>query len=290
MTHISFIGLGIMGSRMATNLLKAGYSLTIHNRTQEKAAELVQQGARWADTPIEAAHGADILITMLAHPQAVESMALDAQQGFLPHLKAGAIWVDCSTVNPMFARRMASEAHARGVRFVDAPVAGSKQVAQEGRLVFYVGGDDETVQACADLFAKMGQKVNHVGAVGMGIAFKVVLNHLLATSMLAFAEALILGQSLGISRDMLLNTIVGGPLAAPYLVGKRGKIESGDFEADFPLQWMQKDLQMVAETAFETGTAMPVSNVAKELYQLAARYGYGEQDFAAIYAFLNHNR
>lgn len=108
--------------------------------------------------------------------------------------------------------------------------------------------------------------------------------------MIAFAEGLVLGESMGLSQELLLSTLIGGPVTAPYLAGKREKITTGDFDAEFPLRWMQKDLQMVAETAFERSIAMPVANAAKEIYQLAAHYGYGEDDLSAIYAFLKRSQ
>jgi 3-hydroxyisobutyrate dehydrogenase/glyoxylate/succinic semialdehyde reductase len=285
---IAFIGLGIMGSRMAANLLAGGFSLTVHNRTRDKADALVSQGARWAGTPREAAEGADVVITMLAHPQAVEQTAL-GEAGFLDAMASGAVWADCSTVHPGFSRRMAAEASARGVKFLDAPVAGTKQPAQDAQLVFWVGGAADAVETCRPVFGKMGRQVNHVGENGMGSSFKVVFNHMLAVTMLAFSEGVVLGESLGIPREALLNAMLGSAVVPPYLAGKRSRIESGEYEADFPLRWLQKDLQMVAEAAYETGTAMPLSNAAKEAYQLAVRAGYGDADMAAIYAFLRQN-
>lgn len=283
---IGFIGLGIMGSRMAANLLNAGHEITVHNRTQAKAAELIASGATWANTPAEAAKGAQVVITMLAHPQATEQTALHDDNAFLAAMTPGCIWVDSTTANPMFARRMAAIATKHEVKFLDAPVAGSKNQAQDAQLLFIVGGDTDVVATCQPLFEAMGRQVNHVGGHGMGNALKLVVNHMLATSMLAFAEGMALGESLGISQESLLNTLVGGPVTAPFVAGKRAKIETGDYTPEFPLQWMQKDLQMASETAFETGVAMPISNAAKEIYQLASRSGLAEQDFSAIYAFL----
>lgn len=283
---IGFIGTGIMGSRMAANLMSAGYQLNVHNRTPEKAQSLVQQGAQWAETPAAAAQNADVIITMLAHPVAVEAAALDDKTGFLQHLKPSTIWIDCSTVNPAFSRRMAAETQRCDGHFLDAPVAGSKNQAQDGHLVFFVGGDEATINTCQPLFDAMGKQVNHVGEQGMGISLKLVINHLLASSMMAFAEGLALGEALGLSQEMLLNSLIGSVVVPPYMAGKRGKIANGDYEAEFPLQWMQKDMQMVAETAFTLGTAMPVANTTKEIYQLAAQYGYAEADFSAIYAFI----
>lgn len=284
---IGFIGTGIMGSRMAQNLLNNGYDLIVHNRTEANAQAIIEAGATWAESPAAVAKQADTVITMLAHPNAVEAVAL-GNNGLLDALSEGSLWIDCSTVNPMFVRRMAAEATARGIHYMDAPVAGSKNQAQAAQLVFFVGGSADDVEQCRPLFEAMGKAINHVGDVSMGTSLKLVINHLLATSMLAFAEGMALGESLGIDRETLLNTIVGGPVAPPYLAGKRDNIASDNYETEFPLRWMQKDTAMVAETAYETGVAMPSANITKEIYQLAARYGFGEQDFSAIYAFLMH--
>ncbi|MEL7432918.1 MAG: NAD(P)-dependent oxidoreductase [Chloroflexota bacterium] len=285
---LGFIGTGIMGSRMAINLLKNGHDVIVHNRTQANAQPVIDAGATWAETPATVAQQTDIVFTMLAHPNAVESVAL-GENGLLSALSEGNLWVDCSTVNPMFVRRMAEQASKHGIRYMDAPVAGSKNQAQEAQLVFFVGGADDDVATCQPYFEAMSKAVNHVGGVSMGTSLKLVINHLLATSMLAFAEGLALGESLGIDRETLLNTIVGGPVAPPYLAGKRAKIASDTYETEFPLRWMQKDTAMVAETAFDAGVAMPSANITKEIFQLATRFGYGDDDFSAIYAFLTHS-
>lgn len=283
--QIAFLGLGIMGSRMAANLQQAGHSLTVHNRTRDKADELVASGASWASTPAAAVAGAPVVFTMLAHPEAVEAVALGAD-GFLDAMDEGALWVDSSTVHPSFSRRMAAEASDRGVRFVDAPVGGSKGAAASAGLIFIVGGAEEDIDSVRPLLEVMGQSVVHAGGVGQGTALKVVVNYLLATSMLAFGEGLVLGEALGIPRERLLDVLVGGPVAAPFLGAKREKLERGDFEAEFPLEWMQKDLRMVATAASEEGVALPLANLGKEMYQLAVASGAGREDFSAIYRFL----
>lgn len=282
---IGFIGLGIMGSRMAANLQQQGHQLVVFNRSPEKTIPLVEKGAIKADTIAEVASQVEILFTMLAHPEAVKETAL-GQQGFLTHLAPNSLWVDCSTVHPSFSRDMAREATEKQIRFLDAPIAGSKNQAQQAQLAFLVGGEETDFQQCKSCFESMGNKVLHVGANGMGSALKLVLNHLLATSMLAFSEGLILGESLGIDREILLNLLIGSPIAAPYLAMKRPKIENDDYETEFPLQWMQKDLQMVSIAAYESNVAMPLGNTAKEVYRLGLQKGLGEQDFSAIYAFL----
>ena len=285
---IGFIGLGIMGSRMAANLQKHGHSLFIFNRTREKAEPLVAQGAKWADSTAALALQVEVIITMLAHPDAVEEAAL-GENGFLRYPQPGQMWIDCSTVNPSFSRKMAAEAKARSVRFLGAPVTGSKGQAELAKLTFWVGGETNDFETCRPLLECMGNRILHCGGPGMGASVKMVMNQLLGTAMAAFAEGLVLGESLGLSREVLFEALLGGPAVAPFLGLKRERMENGNYEpADFPLRWLQKDLHLAAVSAYEKGAAMPLTNAAKELYRLAIRDGRGSQDFAAIYDYLAH--
>jgi 3-hydroxyisobutyrate dehydrogenase-like beta-hydroxyacid dehydrogenase len=164
---IGSIGLGIMGSRMAANLQKAGHSLVVYNRTREKAEQLMARGAAWAGSPAKLAAQVEIIFTMLAHPEAVKEAAL-GEDGFLSSLAPGRLWVDCSTVNPSFSMEMAAQARVLGIRFLDAPVTGSKEPAALGKLIFWVGGEPADVEACRPLFQCMGSRIVHGGRQGMG--------------------------------------------------------------------------------------------------------------------------
>jgi 3-hydroxyisobutyrate dehydrogenase/glyoxylate/succinic semialdehyde reductase len=287
---IGFIGLGIMGSRMAANLLKKGHEIVVYNRTKEKANALIAQGALWADSPAEVAKHVNILFTMLSRPDAVAETALLGKRSFLETLLPNSLWVDCSTVNPSFSKLMAGEAKARGVRFLDAPVAGSKGPAESGQLLFFVGGDKADVETARPLFEAMGKAVFHLGGHGMGSAMKMVNNIMLNAAMTAFSEAVVLGESLGIPKATMLDTLANSPVVAPFLHLKRQKIEQGTFEVEFPLQWAHKDLHLAVETAYEAGVAMPVVNAVKEVYALALRRGLGEQDFSAVYEVLGEKK
>src|SRR5438477_6990244 len=279
---IGFIGLGIMGSRMAANLQKHDYSLVVFNRTRDKAEPLLYRGATLADSPAKLAQQVDVLFTMLAHPDAVEQAALGAN-GFLNHLRPNALWIDCSSVNPSFSQKMAAEAARRQIRFVDAPVIGSAPVAAEAKLTFWVGAKEVDLEAIRSLLLCMGNKIVHAGGHGMGTSMKMVINLLLGTGMAAFAEAMELGQGLGLSQKMLFDSLLGTPTVAPFLSLKREKIESGNYEAEFPLRWMQKDLHLASVSAYESGVALTVTNVTKEIYRLAMRGGHETKDFSAIY-------
>ncbi len=287
---IGFIGLGIMGSRMAANLQKHGHSLVVFNRTREKAEPLMAKGATWADSPAALALQVEVIFTMLAYPDAVEETAL-GEDGFLRYPQPGQMWIDCSTVNPSFSRKMAAEAKARGVGFLGAPVTGSKGQAELAKLTFWVGGETIDAERYRPLLECMGNRIIYCGGQGMGASLKMVMNQLLGTAMAAFAEGLVLGESLGLSRELLFEAILGGPGAAPFLASKRERIESGSYEpADFPLRWLQKDLHLAAVSAYEAGAAMPLTNAAKELYRLAIRNGRGGEDFSAIYDYLGHTQ
>jgi glyoxylate/succinic semialdehyde reductase len=286
---IGFVGLGIMGSRMAANLGKQRHVLIVYNRTRTKAEALAGPCVTVADSPADSAKQVRVLFTMLAHPDAVEEAAL-GDNGFLDHLQPGAIWVDCSSVNPSFSKRMAAEARRRHVRFVDAPVTGSAPVAADAKLVFWVGAELGDLEAVRPLLLSMGNKIVHVGSHhGAGTSMKMVINLLLGNAMAAFAEGMALGEGLGISKETLFDSLLGMPAVAPFLAAKRANIDNGIYEAEFPLAWMQKDLHLASVSAFESGVALPLTNSAKELYRVAMRNGHASEDFSAIYEFLVGN-
>ena len=220
---IGFIGLGIMGAGMAENLVEQGVDLVVHNRTKEKAERVLAKGARWADSAATLAEKVDVVFTMLANPQAVEEVALNEEDGFLAHLSPGKLWVDCSTVDPTFTRKMATEAKKRGIRFIDAPVAGSRVPAQQGELVFLVGGEAADVSEVQPLLEAMGKDIKHQGEVGQGSTMKMLINLMLAQSMAAFAETVSLGEALGLNQEMVMDTLLNGPTAAPLFKRKERK-------------------------------------------------------------------
>jgi 3-hydroxyisobutyrate dehydrogenase-like beta-hydroxyacid dehydrogenase len=281
---IGFIGLGIMGSRMAANLQKHDYSLVMFNRTRIKAEPLLGPCGTFSDSPAKLGQQVDVLFTMLAHPDAVEQAALGVN-GFLNHLRPNALWVDCSSVNPSFSKKMAAAAVAAQVRFIDAPVTGSAPLAADGKLTFWVGGNAVDVDTIRPLLLCMGNKIVHAGGQGMGTSMKMVINLLLGNAMAAFAEAMELGQGLGLSQKMLFDSLLSTPAVAPFLALKREKMEAGNYAAEFPLRWMQKDMQLASVSAYESGVALPLTNVTKEIYRLAMRGGHETNDFSAIYEF-----
>ncbi len=287
---IGFIGMGIMGSRMAANLQKKGHELVVYNRTKDKAKPLLDQGADWAESPAELGTRVNVLFTMLSRPDAVAEVALLGKHSFLETLAPRSIWVDCSTVNPAFSRLVAQESQARQVKFLDAPVGGSKGPAEQAQLLFFVGGEKTDLDAVRPLLDCMGKAVFHMGGNGMGSAMKMVNNILLGQAMVAFSEALTFGEALGITRQALFDTLANSPVMAPLLNFKRKKFESSDYSVEFPLQWIHKDLHLALDSAYEAGVALPATGVAKELYGLAMRDGLAEEDFMAVYKTVSRKK
>ena len=279
--QITFIGLGIMGSRMVRNLLKTPHPITIFNRSAHKAGPLVEAGATAAPSLEAAVKNADVVITMLSTPEVVEDMAF-GRDGFVQHIRLNALWVDCTTVNPSFSRSMGLRAQAAGIRFIDAPVAGSKAPAENAQLTFLAGGDATNLEQIQPLLDAMGQKTVHAGKIGQGSALKMLVNAMLGQSMAIFAETVHLGQALGFDRDFLLEALPGFPVIAPFTKVKAAKIKKGDYEEEFPLEWMHKDLHLAALSAYEQNIALFMVNQAKEIYARAREAGLGREDMAAI--------
>lgn len=288
-TKVGFIGLGIMGSRMAANLQTHGYPLVVFNRSSDKADALLRNGAVWGKTFADTARGVDVLFTVLSEPDVVASAAL-GRSGFMEAMRPGSLWVNSTTVNPSFARQMAEDARKRGVHYLDAPVTGSKEAAARGELVFLVGGAAPDLDACRPLLGAMSKRIVHVGGDGLGSSLKMVNNLLAAVAIAVFAEGAALGEALGVSREMLFDTLMSGAIVPPFVAAKRAKFERGDYDTEFSMRWMQKDLHLASISAYEAHVPMLIANTTKELYSLAMREGYADLDMSAIYAFLNGSR
>ncbi len=285
MKKITFIGLGIMGSRMAKNLLTVTEALTVANRSPQAVAQLEAAGAKGAASYAEAVQEADIVFTMLAKPEAVAEVAFESN-GFLSHMKEHALWVDCSTVNPSFTLESHARAQAAGIRFLGAPVAGTKPHAENAQLTFFVGGAESDLDEARPFLDAMGQKVLYIGETEKGSAFKMLVNALLAQSMVLFSETVLMGEKMGLDREFLLNTLPNLVVSAPFTKAKAEMIRSGDYGVQFPLELMQKDLHLLTLTAYEQGQPLFLANLAKEVYAAAVQEGLGRLDFAAVHQYL----
>ncbi len=285
--NVAFIGLGIMGSRMARNLINdSSLTVTVFNRSPEPAQALEEAGAQRAGSAAAAVADADVVYSMLTSPEVVEEVAF-GDQGFVAAMNKDALWVNCSTVNPSYTRQCAEKARSAGIRFIDGPVAGTRMPAETGELTFLLGGEEDDINAVRPQLEQMGKKILHVGPAGQGSAFKMLVNALLAQSMLVYSETALLGEKLGFSREFLMDTLPGLPVSAPFLKGKAGLIKDGNYEAQFPLELMHKDLHLLDLTAYEENQPLFMAGLAKAVYGRANAAGHGRDDFAAIYDFLD---
>ena len=286
---ITFIGLGIMGSRMASHLANNNVELTVYNRTKKDIVAFGLQNVTISDSVQNAVKDADIIFSMLSAPNAVEEVFF-GEEGALNSMKDNVIWVDCTTVNPSFSVRASQEAKLNNVRFLDAPVSGSLPQADNAELLFFVGGEKETLLEVEPYLNMMGKQVLQIGETGKGASFKMVVNMMLAQSMIVFAEALLFGEKMGISKEFLLDVVPNLIVSAPFTKFKAEKIKAENYEPQFPLELMSKDLNLASLTANEQNQPLFLANLAKELYAEANKSGMGRLDMSAIFKYLEQKK
>jgi 3-hydroxyisobutyrate dehydrogenase-like beta-hydroxyacid dehydrogenase len=281
-TAVGFIGLGIMGSRQAANLRRAGFDVTVYNRTRERAdAWAAEHGGDVAATPREVAERSETVITMVVDGPQVDEMLL-GEDGAVHGAKPGTLFVDMSTIGPADTRRIAGELVERGHRFVDAPVTGSAPKAEDGTLTIMAGGSEEDVASARPLFEAMGELIVHVGELGMGQQAKVISNAVAATNCATLAQGLVLGRRTGVDLEALLKVMSAGAAASQMLNLKGQPMLEHDFTPLFKLDHMLKDVVLCLQEAREAGVGFPSAALAGELYAAGAGRGLGEQDFAAV--------
>ncbi|MGH9675701.1 MAG: NAD(P)-dependent oxidoreductase, partial [Candidatus Acidiferrum sp.] len=266
---IGLIGLGLMGRPMGMNLLKAGHALTVWNRTAGRADELVAAGARLAKSPREAAEGCEVLFTVVSDPPGLEEVlwgsgaAKDGKRdGALSGLKSGSMYIDCSTVSPALARKIAGACAERGVRFLDAPMTGGDWGAKKGELVFMVGGDEATLKDAEPILRVVGKKWFHLGPNGAGQTIKLAMNLILALQVDALAEALALVTGAGLAGERLVEVMQSSMARAPVLDIKSQNLLKGEFTPSFPLRLMHKDMGLALDLAKQLGLQLPAAAAA----------------------------
>jgi 3-hydroxyisobutyrate dehydrogenase-like beta-hydroxyacid dehydrogenase len=285
---IGFIGLGLMGKPMALNLLKAGNKVTVWNRTAERAQELISAGATLGKNPREVAAASDFLITMVSDPPALEEVLWGhdgKNDGALEGLRSGSIYMDCSTVSAMLARKIAAACTERGVKFLDAPVTGGDWGAREGNLVFMVGGDAETLKEAEPLIGVMGKKWFHLGPNGAGQIVKVAMNALLALQVGAMAEALALVTKAGLNGAQLIDVMQSSMARSGLLDLKAPLMVKGEYKPSFSLRLMHKDLGLALDLANRLGVALPATAAAREVYNYVKGEAKEDLDYSAVMKF-----
>jgi 3-hydroxyisobutyrate dehydrogenase-like beta-hydroxyacid dehydrogenase len=280
MATVAFCGLGQMGAPMAARVLDGPDELVVWNRTAERAADLVDAGARSAGTPAEAAAGADAVVTMLSGPDALEAVVF-GPGGVAAGVAEGATVIEMSTVGPAAVRTMAERLPV-GVEVLDAPVLGSVPQATEGTLKIFAGGEAQLVERWRPLLERMGQ-VTHLGPLGAGASMKLVTNSVLGALMTALAEALALADSFGLDQAVVLDILAESPIGATVR-SKRGHIESGEYPPNFKLSLAVKDLGLVNAAAAEAGLELRLAPAARAWLERADQAGLGDADYSAVIA------
>jgi 3-hydroxyisobutyrate dehydrogenase-like beta-hydroxyacid dehydrogenase len=280
--RVGFIGLGIMGSRMAANLAGAGFSLTVWNRTLETAKEWARlHGGVVAATPAELAAASDVVITMVVDAPQVESV-LFGEDGVRAGAGEGLLCIDMSTIGPSAAVRIGTALGAAGTHFLDAPVTGSSPKAEDGTLTIMAGGEKADFERALPLFEAMGERIVHVGQLGDGQMVKLLNNALAAVNTAAVAEALLVAESKGIDLDALIEVVGAGSGGSAMLDLKAGPMRAHDYTTLFKLEHMLKDLRLGLEEAEAVGVGMGLAEYVTQLLQEGADEGLGDRDFAAL--------
>jgi 3-hydroxyisobutyrate dehydrogenase len=282
-----------MGSRQAANLARAGFDVTVYNRTRERADEwAAEHGGHIAATPREVGERSTIVITMVVDGPQVEEVLL-GEEGAAHDARPGTLFVDMSTIGPADARRIGGALTERGHRFVDAPVTGSAPKAEAGTLTIMAGGGEEDVARATPLFEAMGELIVHVGELGMGQQAKVISNAVAATNCATLAQGLVVGRRTGVDLEALLKVMGAGAADSTMLQLKGRPMLEHDFTPLFKLEHMLKDVVLCLQEAREAGVGFPSAALAGELYAAGAGRGLGEQDFAAVLEVvedLNHTK
>jgi len=278
---IGFLGLGIMGRGMAMTLAKAGYPLTVWNRTPEKAKEFAALGVEVADSPEQAAEGNDVVIMMLADPTAVREVAY-GPNGVLEGLRDGAVLIDCSTVDPATSQNLASAAGQKGARFLDSPVAGSRKAAEDGQLILMVGGDENTLGKVRAVLETLSKTIIHAGGTGMGTYLKLCFNLIVGHMSAALAEALVAGAKAGLDPAVILEAVNSSVLANKFYEWKGNCILDRDFTTNFSVRLMHKDLNLMMSAAYGLNIPLPVTASVKELFGIAKSCCDPEADFCSV--------
>ncbi|HEU5235032.1 MAG TPA: NAD(P)-dependent oxidoreductase [Terriglobales bacterium] len=281
MEQIGFIGLGIMGSGMASRLLKAGYPVKVYNRTLSRAAPLQNMDAHVAATPAEAARASDVVISMVADDAASRSVWL-GENGILSSIKPGAVALECSTLSPKWIRELAQAAKERGCEFLDAPVTGSKSQATAGELQFLIGGHAAAVERIRPVLSVMSRNVIHLGDNGSGALLKLINNYLCGVQVASLAEALAAIEHSGLNRERALEMLNKGAPGSPLINALSARMVSRSYDVNFVLHLMEKDLTYAISEARNHGVQFETGRAALKLFELARARGWGEQDFSAV--------
>ena len=285
MAELGFVGLGVMGSRIAKRLLDAGHQVAGYNRTRAKAQWLLDAGMKWGDSPRAVAEASDIVFSMVTNTAALSAVA-NGDDGILAGLPRGKVYVDMSTVSPAASRELAARVAAQGSQMLDAPVSGSVITLEQGNLSIMVGGDQATFQKIKPILQNIGPKVNYVGANGLAVTMKIATNLSLAVQMLAFSEGVLLAEKAGIPRTTAVEVLLNSVIASPMVKYRGPFVLKLPDEAWFDVNMMQKDMTLALELGRQLDVPLPTTAATNEMLTAARGMGMAKEDFATLFNVL----
>lgn len=274
--RIGFIGLGIMGKPMALNLLAAGYTLTVYNRTRSKTVALEQAGAKLASSPKQVSENSDVIITMVSDSPDVQEIVLGSH-GILEGICHNSIVIDMSTISPSMTKTLSQRLSEKGASMLDAPVSGSSWAAEDGTLSIMVGGDKEIFEKCLPIFETLGKTIVHIGPTGMGQVCKLVNQVIVAGTLASVCEGLLLGSKSGVDLENVFQAITGGAANSWQLENLGSRIIKRDFAPGFTVKLMLKDQRLINQASEELELPMPVSSIARQFFYILGQKGLGEE-------------
>ena len=279
--RIGFAGLGLMGGRMAQNLLKKGFPLTVWSRTTAKCEPLAREGAKVASTPRELAESSDVVVACVADPAAVERLVF-AEDGLLAATRPGFRYLECSTVDPGTTRRVQQALRERGGDALEAPVTGSKNGAQNATLLFMAGGDKAVYDELMPVMMAMGTKAIYCGEMGQGSTVKLIGNSMISFMLEALCEGIVLGRRAGLSIETILEVIQASGYSSPYYAFKGHAIAERDFDEHFAIDLLVKDQTLMLEQGAALKVPLPGLAAVREVFQAARAQGLGREDICAV--------
>jgi 3-hydroxyisobutyrate dehydrogenase-like beta-hydroxyacid dehydrogenase len=279
---VGFIGLGNVGANLASNLIKSGYSLIVHDMQKERVQLLVEKGALAANSAKEIGREADVIMLSLPHPRISEDVIM-GKEGVLEGCSPGKIVIETSTISPTLAKKFGKECKSRGVDFVDAAIAGGLERARDGNLVFMIGGEDHVVKKVLGILETLGKELFHVGGIGTGMTVKVVNNAISHVTMVAIAEAISVGVKAGIDPNVLYEVLSNGSADSDILRRRyKGRVLKGNYDNGMAVNHAYKDSELICDFAKEMGVPVFIINSTHAVYEWAKAEGLGQLDYAAI--------
>jgi 3-hydroxyisobutyrate dehydrogenase len=279
--RIGFAGMGLMGSRMALNLVKKGFEVTVWNRTPEKCEPLAREGARVARVPRDLAEAADVVVACVADPNAAARVVF-SEDGIRPAVRPGFRYLECSTISPGLVRRMGDVLRERGADVLEAPVTGSKLGAERATLLFMTGGRRQTHDELMPVMMAMGSKAILCGELGDASVVKLIGNTIISFMLEGFCEGLVVAEKNKIPLQTVLDVVMASGFASPYFSFKGAAIDKRDFDQHFSIDLLVKDQTLMLEEAAARAVPMPALAAIREIFQSARAQGLGQEDIAAV--------